>query len=36
MGKKGRERAEKYFDESKVIEKEIRIINELLSPTDRK
>jgi len=30
MGKKGRERAEKYFDESKVIEKELRIIDKLL------
>ncbi len=30
MGKKGRERAEKYFDEEKVIEKQLKIIKELL------
>jgi len=30
MGKKGRERAEEYFDESKVIEKEIEILNKLI------
>jgi len=31
MGKKGRERAEKYFDESKVIEKQIMMIERLLN-----
>lgn len=31
MGKKGREKAEKYFDESKVIEKQIIIIERLLN-----
>ena len=30
MGKKGRERTEKYFDENKVIEKQLKIIEELL------
>ena len=30
MGKKGRERAEEYFDERKVIEKQIGTINKLL------
>ncbi len=30
MGKRGRERAEKYFDEEKVIEKQLKIIKELL------
>ena len=40
MGKKGRERAEKYFDENKVIEKQItiieRIINKLMNKRDFK
>ena len=30
MGRKGRERAEKYFDESKIIEKQLKVIRELL------
>ncbi len=30
MGKKGRERVEKYFDEEKVIEKQLKIIQKLL------
>ena len=35
MGKKGRERAEKYFDESKVIKKQITIMRRLLNEKAR-
>ena len=34
MGKKGRERAEKYFNEGEVIKKQLEVINKLLQKQD--
>jgi len=35
MGKKGRERAEEYFDETKVIENELEILNKLIKESTK-